>query len=182
VSVGGFFDRLKPARKLPAARRRAEKSEALNAPSGGVTEASKLSEERDRLAREFVILQWDLGGLAYEMTRRDHFRLDVIAMQAAKLQQVDSSLGQAERMLRLEQEGVAGTCSSCGALQARGAAFCWQCGTELVASGTVSGQVLSPPPTPAGEPAAGSAPAEAAPPPESPPPAEDAVQIGDPPP
>ncbi|MFN8113511.1 MAG: zinc ribbon domain-containing protein [Solirubrobacterales bacterium] len=139
-----LFDRIRPARKVPAARRRAEKSEVLG--SGVKVENDKLREERDRLAREFVVLQWDLGGLTYEMARRDHFRLDVLAKQAAKLQQVDSSLGQAERMVRLEQEGVAGSCSSCGALQARGAAFCWQCGTELVTSAPVTGQV------PAGEP------------------------------
>jgi len=154
-SIGDMFHRLKPAPKAPAAKRRAEKSEALNPELGAksVTVANaKVQEERDRLAREFVIQQWDLGGLAYEMARRDHFRLDLLAKQAARLQQTDSSLGQAERLLRMEDEGIAGTCASCGALQARGAAFCWQCGTELVASAPV-GQ----PPAPA-EPA--TAPAE----------------------
>lgn len=124
------FDRIRPGPRVPAARKRAAKSEAL---SGGTAQIarSKLQEQRDELAREFVGLQWDLGGIAYEMAIRDHFRLDVLVKQAARLQQVDSSLGQAERMLRLEQDGVAGTCPSCGGVQARGAVFCWQCGNEL---------------------------------------------------
>ena len=38
---------------------------------------------------------------------------------------------QIERVLKLDEAGAAGTCPSCGALQARGAVFCWQCGNEL---------------------------------------------------
>jgi predicted amidophosphoribosyltransferase len=34
-------------------------------------------------------------------------------------------------MLKLDQAGAAGTCPSCGALQARGARFCWSCGKEV---------------------------------------------------
>jgi hypothetical protein len=128
--IGDVFERVRPARRLPAARRRAVKSEALSG-GGGAVARSKLQVQRDELAREFVGLQWDLGGLAYEMARRDHFRVDVLTQRAAKLQQVDSALGQAERMLRLETDGVAGSCPSCGGVQARGAVFCWQCGEQL---------------------------------------------------
>ncbi len=32
---------------------------------------------------------------------------------------------------RLSEDGVAGTCPSCGGVQARGAIYCWQCGKEL---------------------------------------------------
>jgi uncharacterized Zn finger protein (UPF0148 family) len=91
----------------------------------------ELAKQRDALARQFAELQWDLGGIAYEMASRDHFRMDVLLKQAAKLQEVDAQLGQVERVLRLDQEGAAGTCPACGALQARGAVFCWQCGKEL---------------------------------------------------
>ena len=55
----------------------------------------------------------------------------MLAKQAAKLQEVDSQLGQIERVLKLDEAGAAGTCPSCSALQARGAVFCWQCGFEL---------------------------------------------------
>ena len=79
-----------------------------------------LQQRRDSLADQLAELQWDLGGLAYEMAIRDHFRLDVLTRQAAKLQQVDAELGEVERMLRLDQAGAAGACPSCGALYAQG--------------------------------------------------------------
>src|SRR5262245_59535267 len=91
-----------------------------------------LQRRRDRLAKELVDLQWDLGGLAYEMAIRDHFRLDVLTRQAAKLQQVEAELSEVERMLKLDQVGAAGACGSCGALYAQGSAFCWQCGKDLM--------------------------------------------------
>lgn len=94
--------------------------------------AADLQRRRDELSQQLTELQWDLGGLAYEMAIRDHFRLDVLARQAAKLQQVDAELAEVERMLRLDQAGAAGACGSCGALYARGAVFCWQCGKDLM--------------------------------------------------
>jgi hypothetical protein len=94
--------------------------------------ASDLERRRDRLARELAELQWDLGGIAYEMASRDHFRLDVLSRQAAKLQQVDAELAEVERMLKLDQAGAAGACGSCGALYARGSVYCWQCGSDLM--------------------------------------------------
>ncbi len=94
--------------------------------------SSDLERRRDRLARQFVDAQWDLGGLAYEMAIRDHFRLDVLTKRAAKLQQLDAELGEVERMLKLDHAGAAGACPNCGALYAQGAAFCWQCGQGLM--------------------------------------------------
>ena len=91
-----------------------------------------LQQRRDSLADQLAVLQWDLGGLAYEMAIRDHFRLDVLTRQAAKLQKVDAELGEVERMLRLDQAGAAGACPSCGALYAQGSVYCWQCGKGLM--------------------------------------------------
>ena len=91
----------------------------------------ELLRRREELSRKFAELQWDLGGMAYEMASRDHYRLDVLNKQAARLQAVDGGLGQIERLLKLGEAGAAGSCPSCGALQARGAVFCWQCGNEL---------------------------------------------------
>lgn len=99
--------------------------------------SADLQARRESLAKQLAELQWDLGGLAYEMAIRDHFRLDVLARQAAKLQQVDAELAEVERMLRLDQAGAAGTCGSCGALYARGAVFCWQCGNDLMERSSV---------------------------------------------
>jgi hypothetical protein len=92
----------------------------------------ELDEQRKRLEDQLATLQWDLGGLTYEMAIRDHFRLDVLVRAAAKLQEVDAELAEVERVLRLESAGAAGACISCGALHARGATFCWQCGTRLM--------------------------------------------------
>ncbi len=65
------------------------------------------------------------------MARRDHYRLEVLNAQAAKLQEVDAELGQIERMVKLDEAGAAGSCPYCGALQARGASFCWRCGKDV---------------------------------------------------
>lgn len=119
------------------------------APRPTTAAVAALVERRDDLAEQYAELQWDLGGLAYEMARRDHFRLDVLVQQAARLQEIDGELGEAERLLRLEEAGAAGGCRSCGALHARGAVFCWQCGEPLVMQEQVSGQIAeSPAPTP----------------------------------
>jgi hypothetical protein len=118
-------------------RRRSSRVESLPIEANSVDD-SELSQRRDELARQFAELQWDLGGMAYEMASRDHFRLDVLVRHAAKLQQIDAQLGEAERLLRLDGAGAAGTCPACGALHARSAVFCWQCGKDLMERTTVS--------------------------------------------
>lgn len=83
------------------------------------------------LAQRVATLTLDLGGLAYEMAVRDHYRLDVLSRRAAELQQVDAELGALERMLGDAHAGVSGQCRGCGAVHGRGAAFCWHCGAAL---------------------------------------------------
>ncbi len=95
-----------------------------------------LGPRREKLAARAAELQWDLGGLVYEMAIRDHIRVDVLVQRAAALQAVDAELAEVERVLRMEQNGAAGSCSSCGALHSRGAAYCWQCGQPLIATVT----------------------------------------------
>jgi predicted amidophosphoribosyltransferase len=48
------------------------------------------------------------------------------------LQERDAELAEVERLLRMEQGGVAGNCPSCAAPHSRGALYCWQCGTTLM--------------------------------------------------
>jgi hypothetical protein len=112
---------------------------AGGAPSGqgapspvGQDDRSELRRRRDALAEQVTELHWDLGGLAYEMAIRDHFRLDVLVRRAAVLQERDAELAEVERLLRMEEGGVAGSCPSCGAPHSRGALYCWQCGTTLM--------------------------------------------------
>ena len=88
---------------------------------------------RDEMSREFAELQYDLGGLAYEMAIRDHMRVDVLVRRAARLQELDAELGEIERLVRLDEGGAAAACASCGALHGRGSFYCWQCGEQLVA-------------------------------------------------
>jgi NADH pyrophosphatase NudC (nudix superfamily) len=87
---------------------------------------------RDRLIEKFTVMQSDLGGLFYEMAIRDAVALDVLMGKAAELQRVEAELGQIERLIRMDESGAAGSCPSCGALFARGSAFCAQCGHTLM--------------------------------------------------
>jgi hypothetical protein len=105
----------------------------LRDPAGtSVQVPADLHRRRDVLAEQVTELHWDLGGLAYEMAIRDHFRLDVLVRRAAMLQERDAELAEVERLLRMEQDGVAGRCPSCAAPHSRGALYCWQCGTTLM--------------------------------------------------
>jgi hypothetical protein len=109
-----------------------------------------LQSRRDRLADRLAELQWDLGGLTYEMAIRDHFRMDVLVRVAAELQRVEAELGEVERLLKTEAAGAAGQCDACGALHGRGAVYCWQCGKQLLEQLPVASQ-----PAPASTPEVG---------------------------
>jgi hypothetical protein len=101
-------------------------------PSAQEGSRSALRRRRDELAEQVLELHWDLGGLAYEMAIRDHFRLDVLVRRAALLQERDAELAEVERLLHLEEGASAGVCPACGAPHSRGALFCWQCGGTLM--------------------------------------------------
>jgi hypothetical protein len=91
-----------------------------------------LERRRDVLKARVAELQWDLGGLAYEMAIRDRVRVDVLVKRAALLQDADSELNEIERILRLENTSTAGTCAACGAPHSTGASFCWSCGQPIL--------------------------------------------------
>jgi hypothetical protein len=93
---------------------------------------SELRRRRDVLAEQVTELHWDLGGLAYEMAIRDHFRLDVLVRRAAVLQERDAELAEVERLVRMEESASVGNCPHCAAPHSRGALFCWQCGATLM--------------------------------------------------
>jgi hypothetical protein len=105
---------------------------AAGAPAGGPDPHADLRARRDELAERVAELTWDLGGLTYEMAIRDHFRVDVLVRRAAELQEVDAELGEVERLLAAAEDGVGGTCRSCGAPHSRGAVYCWKCGQPLM--------------------------------------------------
>jgi hypothetical protein len=130
------LDRL--MKRLPGRVRIRRKRTATPATPAPGAARPELVGRKDELAREVAELQFDLGGLAYEMAIRDHFRLDVLVRRAAVLQERDAELAELERQVRLEDAGAAGACRACGALHARGAAFCWRCGAMLVERGAPS--------------------------------------------
>ncbi len=102
---------------------------AEDGPAGSMRE---LRRRRRQLAQRVAELTWDLGGLAYEMAIRDHYRLDVLARKASELQQADAELDELQRLLAGAEAGIHGQCRSCGAVHSRGAAFCWHCGAPLL--------------------------------------------------
>jgi hypothetical protein len=99
-----------------------------------------LKRRREQLVARVAELQWDLGGLVYEMIVRNSINVDVIVKRAVPLQDADAELGEVERILRMEETGTAGACTSCGAPHSSGATFCWQCGKPLLSQ--VSGDEI----------------------------------------
>ncbi|HLI32737.1 MAG TPA: hypothetical protein VKU89_08375 [Solirubrobacteraceae bacterium] len=91
-----------------------------------------LALRREELLRALIEAQLDLGGLAYEMAIRNAMRPDLLVARAASVQVLDAELQEVERMLRAERTGAVGSCAGCGAPHSGGAAYCWQCGSELL--------------------------------------------------
>ncbi len=113
-----LIDRIRPARAA--------------APPPAAPSVAPLERRRAELAAQVAELQFDLGGLAYEMAIRDHFVLEVLLRRAAELQQADGELGEVDRLLRADRTAETGTCPACSAPHSRGAAYCWQCGAALM--------------------------------------------------
>src|ERR1700754_4881362 len=91
-----------------------------------------LKRRREQLVARVAELQWDLGGLTYEMAIRNSIKVEVLVKRAAELQDADAELNEVERILRMEESATAGSCPSCGAPHSSGATFCWQCGKPLL--------------------------------------------------
>jgi hypothetical protein len=99
-----------------------------------------LQRRRDQLVARVAELQWDLGGLVYEMAIRNRIQVEVLVKRAVVLQDADAELHEVERIVRMEETGTAGSCGSCGAAHSSGATFCWQCGHTLLEQ--VSGDAI----------------------------------------
>ena len=131
-----FRRTLAPA-AAPAAGSNGSPAPALNS-AYGEEFIVDLQKRREQLVARVAELQWDLGGLVYEMIVRNSIDVDVIVKRAVPLQDADAELGEVERILRMEQTGTAGVCAGCGAPHSTGATYCWQCGKPLLAQ--VSGE------------------------------------------
>ena len=138
----------RPAKKPAAAG--AQPTAAAPAKSAGANSALSaaygkefvvdLERRRDQLVARVAELQWDLGGLVYEMAIRNSIKVDVMVKRAVVLQDADAELSEVERILRMDETGAAGSCRSCGAPHSSGATFCWQCGKPLLEQ--VSGDAI----------------------------------------
>jgi hypothetical protein len=91
-----------------------------------------LQRRRNQLVARVAELQWDLGGLVYEMAVRNAVKVELLVGRAVELQDADAELSEVERIVRMEESGTAGSCASCGAPHSSGATFCWQCGKSLL--------------------------------------------------
>jgi hypothetical protein len=91
-----------------------------------------LERRRDQLIARVAELQWDLGGLVYEMAIRNRIEIEVLVKRAVALQDADAELGEVERIVRTEETGTAGSCTRCSAPHSSGATYCWQCGQPLL--------------------------------------------------
>jgi hypothetical protein len=142
--MAGLTDRLGRGKNKPMSSSRPSGPANPAGQSGAppLTRSSKTSHDieggidikrrRDQLQARVAELQFDLGGLVYEMAIRDRIRVEVIVQRAAVLQDADAELGEVERILALEQTSTAGACRVCGAPHSAGAAFCWQCGQPIL--------------------------------------------------
>jgi hypothetical protein len=129
--AGGAVRKVVPSRK-PKGKSAGGSKGAFGSTPRDDAAVVDLRRRRDQLSARVAELQWDLGGLVYEMAIRDSIRVDVFVRRAATLQGVDAELAEVERILRLEQNSTAGECGSCGAPHSVGAAYCWQCGQPLM--------------------------------------------------
>lgn len=128
----------KPAEQ-PTASRNGSAPPSLNS-AYGEEFIVDLQRRREQLVARVAELQWDLGGLVYEMVVRNNINIEVIVKRAVPLQDADAELSEVERILRMEETGAAGACTGCGAPHSSGATFCWQCGKPLMAQ--VSGEEI----------------------------------------
>lgn len=117
----------------PAPNRTPPASQALPSPALGQDELLvDLERRRDQLIARVAELQWDLGGLVYEMAIRNRVQVEVLVKRAVVLQDADAELSEVERIVRSEETGTAGSCSKCSAPHSSGATYCWQCGQPLL--------------------------------------------------
>lgn len=111
---------------------------AARAPDSQAPPDPSLTARRDRLAERFATLQLELGGLYYEMAIREHVLHDVLNERAGQLQRLDAELAHLNALIESGAGAAAGACPACNAPYARGATYCWQCGSIVEAHAPAS--------------------------------------------
>jgi hypothetical protein len=128
---------------------------------------AKLRRERRRLLASREEAVYHLGGLAFELYRRDQLGEEVMRRRAGEVamlddtvRDIDARLGEIDRerkdrRRRAPGDDVAGHCLACRAPFRAEGRFCWQCGARLVPAADGDEQVtatLAPAPEPPREP------------------------------
>jgi hypothetical protein len=125
---------------------------------------AKLRRERRRLLASREEAVYHLGGLAFELYRRDQLDEEVMRRRAGEValldetvRDIDARLGEIDRDRKERRrrapkgDGVAGNCLTCRAPFRAEARYCWQCGTQLVPTERGDDQVtvvITPAPSP----------------------------------
>lgn len=150
-------------------------------PTPAVADRGAIRKRLRRTRRTRDVLLHELGALVMEMYRQDRHDPALVERKAreaiavdAEVRTLSGALGRDESLSSLQAAGVAGPCSSCGALLTREDRFCNRCGAAAAfAAGpaqAAAAGIAAPPPTGApldGPPPAGS-PVEGPPPTGSP--------------
>jgi hypothetical protein len=107
-------------------RGRSARSAAGEAPQRA-SQPGALKRERRALLREREDRLRDLGGLVFEMFRRDRFRVELVTERCADLVALEDRLNEIDSLLAAATSRGGLRCS-CGAPLAWGAHFCANCG------------------------------------------------------
>lgn len=110
----------------PFGRNRSARTAAGEAPRQASSPAA-LKRERRALVREREERLRDLGGLVFEMFRRDRFRVELVTERCGDLVALDERLNELDSLLAAAQTRGGLRCA-CGAPLAWGAHFCANCG------------------------------------------------------
>ena len=106
-----------------------------------------LRRRRRELLNRRAEVVYHLGGLAFELFRRDLLTEPVMRVRAEEVAELDRSVRDIdERLLELAERPPrvartrrasepAGTCPSCGSPHAAEASYCWNCGVRLRSAG-----------------------------------------------
>ncbi|WP_217915727.1 hypothetical protein [Miltoncostaea marina] len=111
---------------------------------GRAPSARRLRRERRRLLARREETVYHLGGLAFELYRRDMLGEDVARRRAGEVAEIDDTVRdidvrlaeidqlRRERRSRAPADPSVGCCVACRSPFHAGARFCWSCGARLV--------------------------------------------------
>lgn len=122
--------------------------------------ARELRRSRERLLAEREEAVYHLGGLAFELYRRDRLSDEVMRLRAGQVAELDDTVRdidarlsevdreRKERRAKAPADPSVGCCVTCRTPFRAEARYCWQCGAQLVPKGAGDDQPTAVIPTP----------------------------------